>query len=138
MVEDISCRKAAMMGQPVDHGKPRRLLVVDDEEPIRTLLGEELTKVGYVVTVAADGEQAIALLESQTFDLIITDCSMPGVGGLGLVAAAKRIDPRCPVIVISGNLSPESKTAMNSHPRIKFVAKPFSLELFRRTVASLL
>ena len=121
-----------------DPGKPRRLLVVDDEEPIRTLLGEEFTKEGYVVTTAVDGEQAIALLESQTFDLIITDCSMPGVGGLGLVAAAKRIDPQCPVIVMSGDLSPESKMALNSHPRIEFVAKPFSLELIRRTVARLL
>ena len=93
---------------------------------------------GYSVTAAEDGEQAIDLLESQAFDLIITDCYMPGVGGPGVVEAAKRIDPRRPVIVISGAIYPESRMKLITHPRMEFVPKPFSLQFLRRTVERLL
>ena len=63
-----------------------RILVVDDEESMRVLLNEVLTIEGHSVTVAVSGEQAIDLLETHTFDLIITDSHMPGVGGLAVVA----------------------------------------------------
>ena len=78
-----------------------RILVVDDEESIRDLLERILTGEGYNVTLASSGEQAIDLLGADTFDLIITDSKMPGVGGLAVLAAANRVDPPLPVIVIS-------------------------------------
>ena len=115
----------------------RRILVVDDEELIRVLLDKILTDEGYDITLAVDGEEAIDLLGSHTFDLIITDCKMPGVGGLEVVATAKRVDPRCPVIVISGDPSSEGRMRLIGHPRIEFVPKPFGFELIGK-VAKLL
>ena len=90
------------------------------------------------MTVAVNAEQAIDLLGSHTFDLIITDSNMPGVGGLGVVAEASRIDPQCPIIVISGHPSSEGDMRLVNHPRAEYVPKPFGVELIRRTVAQLL
>ena len=116
----------------------RRILVVDDEESIRVLLAEILTNRGYSVVVVVDGRQAVDLLESRSFDLIITDCYMPGVGGLEVMAAAKCIDPRCPIIVISGHPSSEGDMMLIGHPRAPYVQKPFDVELIQRTAATLL
>ena len=90
------------------------------------------------MTVAAEGRQAIDLLKSHSFDLIITDCNMPGVGGLEVVTTAKRIDPRCPIIVISGHPSSEADVRLVGHPRATFVQKPFRVELIQQTAAKLI
>ena len=119
--------------------RPRhRILVADDEELIRHLLAEILTGEGYDVVLAGDGEEAIKLLSSGAFDLIITDSNMPGVGGLEVVAAAKRIDPSCPVIVISGHPYTEGKMRLVSRPRVEHISKPFGVGLIRGRVAKLL
>ena len=117
---------------------PNRILVVDDEEPIRRLLAVILTTAGYHVTVASDGVQAIEYLESEAFDLIISDSNMPRLGGLEVVTAAKRIDPQCPVIVISGNPSAELRMRQIDHPRVEYLPKPFNVEEIRQRVTRLL
>jgi len=116
----------------------RHILVVDDQELIRQLLAEVLTKEGYDVTLASNGEEAIKLLRSDTFDLVISDSDLPGVGGLEVVEEAKRIDPECPVIVISGYRDTEAQVGAIGQPRLQFILKPFRLHVVRRTVASLL
>ena len=65
-----------------DRNMTSRVLVVDNEDTIRILLCEILTNQGYSVAAAAYGRRAIGFLESRTFDLIITNSNMPGVGGL--------------------------------------------------------
>ena len=102
------------------------------------MLAEILTIEGYNVTVAGDGVEAIEFLESHTFELIITDCKMPGVGGLEVLEAAKRFDPRCPVIVTSGHPSSEGRVRLINHSRMEFLPKPFDVDSIRRTVAKLL
>ena len=67
-------------------GKKRnKILVVDDQESMRDFLQIMLTKEGYEVVLAADGEQACRILDKETFDLIISDIRMPGESGLELV-----------------------------------------------------
>ena len=117
---------------------PHRILIVDDEELIRGLLTEVFTNKEHGVPPAVNGEQAIDLLESHTFDLIITDYNMPGVGGHGVVAAANRIDPQCPIIVISAHPCSEGEMRLISHPRAEYVPKPFDVDLIRRTAANFL
>lgn len=119
-------------------GQASRILVVDDEESIRDLLESILTSEGYDVTLASSGEQAIDLLDADNFDLIITDCKMPGVGGLAVLAAAKRIDPFLPVILISGHPTSEDSARLIDHPRMVYIQKPFGVGLIQRTVAQLL
>jgi CheY-like chemotaxis protein len=58
------------------------LLVVDDDEMNRDMLSRRLERRGYTVTNAADGQRALAMLDTQTFDLVLLDIMMPGISGL--------------------------------------------------------
>lgn len=81
--------------------KKKRILVVDDDVAMRTLLREILTGKIYDVVEAADGQQALDLIHQGSFDLIITDRSMPSLGGLELLQALRREKIEIPSLVIS-------------------------------------
>ena len=78
------------------------ILCVDDEEIPRTLRILVLRKQGYEVTGAASGAEAIRLLASQDFDLILTDQMMPEMTGTELTRQVKSMNPEMPVVIISG------------------------------------
>ena len=65
---------------------PSRILIVDDEAPIRLLLGEHLQHCGYEVALAAQGSAALEFLQQRSFDLVLSDVRMPGMNGLELLA----------------------------------------------------
>ena len=119
-------------------GGPSRLLVVDDEAIILTLLSEVLTEEGYQVTTAGNGQEAIDLLERQIFDLVITDIVMPVVNGVEVLLAAKRIDIHYPVVVITGYYSVDSVVRLVNLGAADYIAKPFNVDLIRLTVAKVL
>ena len=77
------------------------ILVVDDEAGYREVLAKMLTKAGYRVVTAADGNEALTLLENSHFDLIITDVFMPNLNGYALAARIRAKDPNVPIILIS-------------------------------------
>src|SRR2546430_16039870 len=79
----------------------RSILIVDDEEPIRQVLTEVLSGHGYVVRVAADGEEALRELSAHDYDAVVTDVRMPRMDGLSLVRAAQQVAPDATVIVMS-------------------------------------
>jgi two-component system, cell cycle sensor histidine kinase and response regulator CckA len=81
----------------------RKILVVEDEVPVRELLAWILVSAGYEVQVADCGEQALFLLVREGFDLIITDNCMPGMSGVELALAAKARLPALPIVMLSGN-----------------------------------
>ena len=72
-----------------------RILVVDDEDGVRSFVAETLALAGHEVTVAGDGDEAFALLDRQGFDLVITDLRMPGPtgGGMAVVHKVKNDQP---------------------------------------------
>ena len=78
------------------------LLFVDDEEVIRKSFARELGIEGFVVTVAADGNEAIQLLAHTAFDLVITDLMMPETDGFGVLKAVKKMAPQTSVIILTG------------------------------------
>jgi DNA-binding response OmpR family regulator len=80
-----------------------RILMVDDEASIRLTLSAILTRAGYDVTSAGNGEEAVPLLEQQAFDLLLVDLKMPGMGGMQVVAAARQRQPDIAVIVLTGH-----------------------------------
>jgi two-component system, NtrC family, response regulator PilR len=86
---------------PVESGQPARILVVDDEPGIRVMLSAALKREGHQVQLATDGPSALALLEAGPVDLIVTDIRMPGMTGIELLDAAKRIDPHLSVIMMT-------------------------------------
>jgi two-component system response regulator len=79
----------------------KKILVVDDEQNIRTLLREELTDEGYDVLLAANGAQALAMIKEEKPDLVTLDIKMPGEDGLSLLRKIREIEYDLPVIICS-------------------------------------
>jgi len=79
-----------------------RILVVDDEEPVRELLCEILEGEGVEVTTAANGAEALARFEPGRFDAVLTDLGMPGMNGWELLRRVSERDRQVPLAVITG------------------------------------
>ena len=106
-------------------GPAHRVLVVDDEEPTRTLLAEILSGEGYSVTAAADGYEALEKFRLEQPDLLITDLTMPVMDGYELCQRVREIS-QVPIIVITGlNLSDDGKEKAFSVGADSFLKKPF-------------
>jgi DNA-binding NtrC family response regulator len=85
----------------IDH-PGARLVIVDDEEPIRRMLARLLERHGYRCEVAPNGEQAKALLEQGDFDLVLTDMDMPGISGLDLILQVSQEHPDTATVMVTG------------------------------------
>jgi CheY-like chemotaxis protein len=99
------------------------ILVVDDEEVMRTFLSSFLARKGYRVTSASSGENALELWEQMTLkpQLLITDLTMPGMSGTDLAMVLKQFQPRLKVLYITGfgfELSAEARTAIRDTPHV--------------------
>lgn len=77
----------------------KRVLVVDDEEGIRVLYKEEFEEAGFSVTLAADGEEALKLIEADAPDLVVMDIKMPGIDGVELLREVKERCKDLPIIL---------------------------------------
>lgn len=95
-----------------------RILVVDDEEPIRRMVSLVLRKQGHAVVVAADGRQALETLAHDQIDLLVSDVVMPVMTGPELVTAARRLCPELSILLMSGSEQPAG------YP---FLVKPFQV-----------
>lgn len=102
-----------------------RVLVVDDEVEIRTMLVRRLQRAGYTVDEAGDGEEALALVDKNLPDVVVTDMSMPRLDGLGLLQALRTKDPELPVIVLTGHGSFDNAIqAMREGTLFDYLLKP--------------
>lgn len=82
--------------------KPQRILVVDDEEPVREVIGRRLAREGHRVQGAADGAQAWEAFQRDGFDVVITDLNMPRLGGMELIRRVKESAAQTVTIVLTG------------------------------------
>ena len=118
-----------------ENKKTKTILVVDDEDMIRTFVQAMLEHAGYNV-LAADGAAAgMSLYEKHraAVALLLTDVQMPGMNGLELAVHIRKLEPRLPVLLMSGHDS-ASAIAMKATPGFGFVRKPFThYELLSRT-----
>lgn len=80
----------------------KRILIADDEDVIRETIADVLTKTGALTVMARDGDQAIAMIRAQHFDLVLSDIKMPGRDGYEVFAAAREVSDNCRVIMITG------------------------------------
>jgi two-component system response regulator PilR (NtrC family) len=99
------------MAPPAPDRRPPRILVVDDERSMRELLAIVLRREGYEVLLAENGRAAIATLEREPVDLLISDIKMPDMSGVEVLRAAKRIDQDILGIMITAFASTESARA---------------------------
>jgi len=102
-----------------------RILVVDDDEVSRKSLCRVLTKQGHRTAAARDGFQALALLDREGFDVLLTDLIMEGMSGLELLAGAKRKAPEMEVIVMTGFASISSAIEAIQLGAYHYLEKPF-------------
>jgi len=115
-----------------------RILIVDDEEGMRRLLGRILTKEGYDTTTAANGAEALRLVASERFDLVVTDIKMPEMDGLQLLQEIREFEPSLPVIVITAYGTIENAVQALRAGAYDYIAKPFETDEIKLTVAKVL
>src|SRR5512134_3675461 len=82
--------------------EPVRVLLVEDDDDNRELMGEVLESAGYRVLSAASGAEGLKTLAETSVAVVVTDVGMPGMGGLEMARAAKEIAPTVPVVVVTG------------------------------------
>jgi excisionase family DNA binding protein len=85
-----------------------RVLVVDDEAPVRDLLRRALSLAEYDVELAENGQDALEHLRQVSYDLMLTDLRMPGIDGLTVIREARRFRPNLPVIILTGHSSEDA------------------------------
>ena len=103
-----------------------RILVVDDNEGIRSFIRDALTSAGYQVPCAADGREAADLLDREAFDLTITDLMMPRLDGIGLLKIARSVAPQMAVILLTAHGTVESAVNAMKIGAVDYLTKPLS------------
>lgn len=120
--------------------QPARILVVEDDELLRELLGRALTEVGYAVSSACDGPEGRQALWDNHFDLALFDVWLPGVSGLELLDEAARSHNSMRVIVMTEDKTPETLLRAIKGEAFDYIQKPFEIaaviDLVQRTLAA--
>ncbi len=110
--------------KPVDD--PKKILLVDDDPSVLSLLELFISSFGYESVSAEDGQQAINLLDSISFDIVISDVVMPEIDGMGLLSHIQKFYPNIDVIMATGYSDTISYTDVIKAGASDFIAKPFS------------
>jgi CheY-like chemotaxis protein len=105
-----------------------RVLVVDDEEPTRTILSRWITKFGYHVVTVGSAEDALLVLERQPIDILIVDLIMPVHDGMWLLDRVTAQWPYISVVIESAAMDAEIIRRTRSHGAVDFLPKPFGRE----------
>ena len=108
-----------------------RILVVDDDKELADTMMEFLLKLGYSVTVAYGGKEALSRFREGGFRLVITDLKMPEVGGLELLKRVRMVDDTVVVIVVTGYGAIESAVNVIKSGAYDFIQKPLRMEELR-------
>lgn len=104
-----------------------RILLAEDEQAMREYLARALERSGYEVVSVDRGTEAAPLLESEHFDLLLTDIVMPEMDGIELARHCSKVSPRTEVMFITG-FSGVALRAGRSMPQAKILSKPFHLK----------
>jgi DNA-binding NtrC family response regulator len=112
-----------------------RILIVDDEDGMRRLLSRVLTREGYETSAVGSGAEALRLVASERFDLVVTDIKMPEMDGLQLLAELKEYEPSLPIIVITAYGTIENAVQALRSGAYDYIAKPFENDEIKLTVA---
>jgi two-component system capsular synthesis sensor histidine kinase RcsC len=118
--------------------KKGKLLVADDDKAIRNVLSIALSSMGYDVTLAGNGLEAMTLFLTSSYDLVMTDLGMPLMNGWELSRLVKEQSPSTPVIVMTGTNDDNLWEKLNTNSLNAMILKPFKLEEIEQTVLRLL
>jgi DNA-binding response OmpR family regulator len=115
-----------------------RILIAEDEEPLRTLIARALAEEGHFVAAAADGAEALDMLqrESGGFDLLLADIKMPVMDGIALSLAVARDFPKVPILLMTGYADQRERVSGLEGLICDVIAKPFAVAEIKFAVAS--
>ncbi len=119
-------------------GSRGRVLLVDDDESLREILRAHLSKGGYDVIALGDPRGAADLLRKESFEVLVTDIKMEGLSGIELLKVARELDPRLPVIMITGHGTIESAVESMKLGAFDYVTKPVGRDEFLHIVGNAL
>lgn len=114
------------------------VLVVDDQVSMRDTLTDMLEILGYESSAAESGEEALALLEEEKFDLVIADLNMPRMDGMALLGHIKSAWSNLPVIIITGYRTVHTEKKILQKGADGFIPKPCTMKRVRDVVAAAL
>jgi two-component system response regulator HydG len=115
-------------------GPPIQVLVVDNDGAHAEAMADSLRSVGFACTVATGGREAISLLESTTFEIVVTDLKMPDTGGLEVLAKCKELQPEAEVVLVTGHGTIESAVEAMQRGAFNYLLKPLDLKQLRAVV----
>jgi two-component system capsular synthesis sensor histidine kinase RcsC len=118
--------------------KKGKLLVADDDQAIQKVLSTALSSMGYDVSLAGNGLEAMTLFLTSSYDLVMTDLGMPLMNGWELSRLVKEQSPSTPVIVMTGTNDDNLWEKLNTNSLNAMILKPFKLEEIEQTVLRLL
>ena len=104
-----------------------RVLLVDDEAAIRRALRTPLNELGFQTVEASRGEEALHLVRTETFDVVLLDINMPGIGGMKTLARLRALSPRLPILMLTVKDREEDKVEALECGADDYITKPFSI-----------
>ncbi|HKO93323.1 MAG TPA: response regulator, partial [Polyangiaceae bacterium] len=118
--------------------RPRRVLVVDDEAVVRTLLRRSLERRGYTVLEAEGGRAGLRALRESLPDLVVLDMSMPDIDGAEVLRQVRADGLGLPILLTSGNVDPTAERRLEPDSFQGFLRKPFSITELMRAIENAL
>ena len=115
-----------------------RLLIVDVEDDLRSILTNSLSTSGYEIATAPDGEKAIATLNANSFDVVLLDILMPKISGIEVLKYITQHSPHTKVIMLTGYANLKHAMEAREHGARDFISKPYKLEDVQSTIERVL
>ena len=123
----------------VHHGDGQSVLLVEDDDSVRLLVRDVLEELGYKATEAADGQQAVRILESgRRFDLMISDVGLPGMNGRQLAEIARAHLPELPILFVTGYAEGAAVRGGFLSNNMQMITKPFQIEKLSARIRDML
>jgi DNA-binding NtrC family response regulator len=120
----------------VDMAKKGSILIIDDEEVMRDVLGSLLTEEGYSVELAKNGEEGLDRFQGRPFDLVLLDVSMPGMGGLRTLEELLKLDPEAVITMVTAYATFDTAIAAMQRGAFTVISKPFDNKEILKLVAA--
>jgi PAS domain S-box-containing protein len=128
-------KEEAVSPQTIKKGRQALILVIDDDEFVRSVLSRTLAQANHQVTLAENGEQGVQIFREGKFDIVLTDLGLPGISGWEVCRMIKEISPQTPVGMITGWGVEKNRSEMEEYGLDFFVSKPFDFNQILNVVA---
>jgi CheY-like chemotaxis protein len=114
----------------------RKILIVDDNDSLRSVVSQMLCWLGYDVSSADSGESGLSVFFKNKFDIVLSDYEMPGMDGVAFARSIKQHYPGIPVVIMTG-AGKETVLSRNSTAVDEVIAKPFTMKEIGATIQNL-